>query len=36
MVRAADMSVADLAAKVHDSTVVISVAGRDGEQPIST
>ena len=32
MVRAADMSVADLAAKVHDSTVVISVAGRDGER----
>jgi serine protease Do len=30
--RAADMSVAELAAKVHDSTVVISVAGRDGER----
>jgi serine protease Do len=30
--RASDMSVAELAAKVHDSTVVISVAGRDGER----
>ena len=29
---AADMSVAELAAKVHDSTVVISVSGRDGER----
>jgi serine protease Do len=31
-IRAADMSVAELAAKGHDSTVVISVAGRDGER----
>jgi regulator of sirC expression with transglutaminase-like and TPR domain len=30
--RAADLSVAQLAAKAHDSTVVISVAGRDGER----
>jgi serine protease Do len=30
--RAGDMSVAELAAKVHDSTVVVSVAGRDGER----
>jgi S1-C subfamily serine protease/regulator of sirC expression with transglutaminase-like and TPR domain len=30
--RAADMSVAELADKVRDSTVVISVAGRDGER----
>ncbi len=29
---AADMSVAELAAKVRDSTVVISVSGRDGER----
>jgi len=32
MVRAGDMSVAELAAKVRDSTVVVSVAGRDGER----
>lgn len=31
-IHAADMSVAELAARVHDSTVVISVAGRDGER----
>jgi serine protease Do len=30
--QAAEMSVAELAAKAHDSTVVISVAGRDGER----